>query len=104
VGYISTINRISGFVKPDLKNIETILTEDPVQKDHILRKIEKSTADPEYGMFHKREQEKCFAYTVPYSLRPHNFVLGVGLLPAKGYCKPYKSIFSLYRSRIRTSA
>jgi len=36
-----------------------------------------STMDPESGMFHKGEKEKCFAYTVTVACDRNSFVLGL---------------------------
>lgn len=46
------------------------------------KEIEKSTTDPESGMFHKGEYERCFAYTASTACDKHNFILGVELSPA----------------------
>jgi len=46
------------------------------------KEVEKSMTDPECGMFHKGEHERCFAYTAHTACDEHNFVLGVELSPA----------------------
>ncbi len=46
------------------------------------KEVEKSTTDPECGMFHKGEHEKCFAYTAHTACDEHNFILGVEISPA----------------------
>lgn len=38
--------------------------------------IKKSTTDPESGLFHKGEHEKCFAYVANTACDRHNFILG----------------------------
>lgn len=43
--------------------------------------IKESTTDPESGMFHKGEKEKCFAYTVTVACDRNNFVLGIKAAP-----------------------
>lgn len=37
--------------------------------------IKKSTTDPESGLFHKGEHQKCFAYTTNTACDKHNFIL-----------------------------
>jgi len=43
--------------------------------------IKESTTDPESGMFHKGEKEKCFAYTVTVACDRNNFILGSKVAP-----------------------
>ena len=58
------------------------------------KEIEKSTTDPECGMFHKGEHEKCFAYTAHTACDRHNFILGVELSPANVHDSVmFKSIY-----------
>lgn len=40
-----------------------------------------STTDPESGMFHKGEKEKCFAYTVTTACDRNSFILGLKAAP-----------------------
>ena len=47
-------------------------------KDKVIKE---STTDPESGMFHKGEKEKCFAYTVTVACDRNNFVLGLKAAP-----------------------
>ncbi len=42
-----------------------------------LREVSVSTTDPEAGLFHKGEHQKCFAYTAHTACDRNNFVLGV---------------------------
>ena len=59
-----------------------------------VKEIEKSTTDPECGMFHKGEHEKCFAYTAHTACDRHNFILGVELSPANVHDSVmFKSIY-----------
>ena len=58
------------------------------------KEIEKSTTDPECGMFHKGEHEKCFAYTAHTACDRHNFILGVELSAANVHDSVmFKSIY-----------
>jgi len=45
------------------------------------RMVRESTTDPESGMFHKGEKEKCFAYTVTTACDQNNFILGLKAAP-----------------------
>lgn len=40
-----------------------------------MKNIKKSTTDPESGLFHKGEHEKCFAYVANTACDRHNFIL-----------------------------
>lgn len=58
------------------------------------KETEKSTTDPECGIFHKGEHEKCFAYTAHTACDRHNFVLGMELSPANVHDSVmFKSIY-----------
>jgi transposase len=41
------------------------------------REVKQSTTDPESGLFHKGEKEKCFAYSASVACDRNGFVLGV---------------------------
>jgi len=43
--------------------------------------INKSTTDPDAGLFHKSEKERCFAYTAHVACDRNNFVLAVDVSP-----------------------
>jgi transposase len=45
------------------------------------RMVKESTTDPESGLFHKGEKEKCFAYTVTTACDQNNFILGLKAAP-----------------------
>lgn len=45
------------------------------------RIVKESTTDPECGLFHKGEKERCFAYGVTVACDRNNFVLGLGVTP-----------------------
>jgi len=45
------------------------------------KEIKESTTDPESGMFHKGEKERCFAYTASVACDRNNFILGVKAAP-----------------------
>lgn len=45
------------------------------------KEITVSTTDPESGMFHKGEKERCFAYTASVACDQNNFILGVKAAP-----------------------
>jgi hypothetical protein len=56
------------------------------------KEVERSTTDPECGMFHKGEHKKCFAYTAHTACDRHNFILGVE--PANVYDSVmFKSVY-----------
>lgn len=58
------------------------------------KETEKSTTDPECGIFHKGEHEKCFAYTAHTACDRHNFILGMELSPANVHDSVmFKSIY-----------
>ena len=44
-------------------------------KSSETKNIKKSTTDPESGLFHKGEHQKCFAYTTNTACDKHNFIL-----------------------------
>lgn len=45
------------------------------------KEVTVSTTDPESGMFHKGEKERCFAYTASVACDQNNFVLGIKAAP-----------------------
>lgn len=45
------------------------------------KEVKESTTDPESGMFHKGEKERCFAYTASVACDRNNFILGVKAAP-----------------------
>lgn len=45
------------------------------------KEIKESTTDPESGLFHKGEKERCFAYTASVACDRNNFVLSVKVAP-----------------------
>ncbi|SHF18557.1 Transposase [Desulforamulus putei DSM 12395] len=53
---------------------------DSPKKDSV-KEIKESTTDPESGMFHKGEKERCFAYTASVACDRNNFILGVKVAP-----------------------
>ena len=58
------------------------------------KEVENSTTDPECGMFHKGEHEKCFAYTAHTACDRHDFILGVELSTANVHDSVmFKSIY-----------
>ena len=58
------------------------------------RKIQVSTTDPESGIFHKGEKEKCFAYSQQCFCDPHGYVLAVSTVP--GNVSDSQSFFEAY--------
>jgi hypothetical protein len=46
-----------------------------------VKEVKESTTDPESGMFHKGEKERCFAYTASVACDRNNFILGVKIAP-----------------------
>jgi hypothetical protein len=53
---------------------------DSSKKDSV-KEVKESTTDPESGMFHKGEKERCFAYTASVACDRNNFILGVKVAP-----------------------
>jgi transposase len=49
--------------------------------DREMREIAVSTTDPESGLFHKGEHQKCFAYSAHTACDRNNFILGVEVTP-----------------------
>lgn len=49
--------------------------------ENNTHKAVKSKTDPESGLFHKGEHEKCFAYTAHTACDKRNFILGVEVRP-----------------------
>lgn len=49
--------------------------DDDEPKPPETKQIKKSTTDPESGLFHKGEHEKCFAYVTNTACDRHNFIL-----------------------------
>jgi transposase len=45
------------------------------------KEVKESTTDPESGLFHKGEKERCFAYTVSVACDQNNFILGARAAP-----------------------
>jgi transposase len=45
------------------------------------KEVKESTTDPESGLFHKGEKERCFAYTATVACDRNNFILGVKVAP-----------------------
>jgi len=45
------------------------------------KEVKESTTDPESGLFHKGEKERCFAYTASVACDRRNFILGVKASP-----------------------
>jgi transposase len=50
-----------------------------------LKEVKESTTDPESGMYHKGEKERCFAYTASVACDQNNFVLGVKAAPGNAH-------------------
>jgi len=50
-------------------------------KNNSAKEVKESTTDPESGMFHKGEKERCFAYTASVACDRNNFILGVKVAP-----------------------
>ena len=47
------------------------------QAGQTAKEVKESTTDPESGLFHKGEKERCFAYTASVACDSNNFVLAV---------------------------
>lgn len=55
--------------------------DDTNPKPPETKNIKQSTTDPECGLFHKGEHEKCFAYVANTVCDRHNFILDYDLAP-----------------------
>jgi transposase len=55
--------------------------DDDSSKPPETKSIKQSTTDPESGLFHKGEHEKCFAYTANTACDRHNFILDFEVAP-----------------------
>lgn len=55
--------------------------DDPENKQSAPKEVTESTTDPESGLFHKGEKERCFAYTVTVGCDRNNFILGLQAAP-----------------------
>jgi len=53
--------------------------------DPKTKTIKQSTTDPESGVFHKGEHEKCFAYVANTACDRHNFILDFDLGPGNNH-------------------
>ncbi|MBP2629028.1 MAG: putative transposase for insertion sequence element [Firmicutes bacterium] len=54
---------------------------DDMPKPPETKNIKRSTTDPESGLFHKGEHEKCLAYVANTACDRHNFILDSDLAP-----------------------
>lgn len=55
--------------------------DDPGEPNKEQKEIKESTTDPDSGLFHKGEKERCFAYTASVACDKNNFVLSVVASP-----------------------
>lgn len=55
--------------------------DDTTPKPPETKNIKQSTTDPESGLFHKGEHEKCFAYVANTACDRHNFILDFDVAP-----------------------
>ena len=55
--------------------------DDPGGEATEEKEVKKSTTDPESGLFHKGEKERCFAYSASVACDRNNFILGVKAAP-----------------------
>lgn len=55
--------------------------DDNDETSRATKEISVSTTDPESGLFHKGEHEKCFAYSAQTVCDKNNFILGVEVAP-----------------------
>jgi hypothetical protein len=64
------------------------------------KEVKESTTDPESGMFHKGEKERCFAYTATVACDQNNFILGVRAAPGNVHdSQVFSDIFKETRER-----
>ncbi len=68
--------------------------------------IKESTTDPESGLYHKGEHEKCFAYSHQTFCDRNNFVLAIITVPGNvhdsvSFYKAYNVINSKFREKIK---
>lgn len=62
------------------------------------KQVKESTTDPESGLFHKGEKERCFAYTASVACDRNNFILGVKAAPGNvNDSQVFTEIFSAVR-------
>jgi transposase len=80
--------------KKPLKN-----DDDTTPKPPETKNIKQSTTDPESGLFHKGEHEKCFAYVANTACDRHNFILDFEV--GAGNIHDSKMFDGLYTNLIR---
>lgn len=59
--------------------------QDPGETATEQKEVKESVTDPDCGMFHKGEKERCFAYTASVACDQNNFVLDVKVAPGNGH-------------------
>lgn len=90
------IDRIEHGKKP-LKQRETTVA---------TKTIKQSTTDPESGLFHKGEKEKCFAYTSTVATTKHGFIVHAHTAPGNvhdsvSFLPFYNVLSSQFRNEIK---
>lgn len=83
-----------GHGKKPLKN-----DDDSTPKPPETKNIKQSSTDPESGLFHKGEHEKCFAYVANTACDRHNFILDFEV--AAGNTHDSRMFDGLYNSLIQ---
>lgn len=73
------------------------------------KEIKQSTTDPESGLFHKGEKEKCFAYSQHAVCEGNGFVIGVQTFPGNvhdsvSFFETFETIHDELKSRIENIA
>jgi transposase len=90
-------------VKEELRFNEATGEEEKVKK---TKHIKESTTDPESGMFHKGEKEKCFAYEVHTMCDAHGYVLASDVFPGNvhdsvAFFKTYNKVMELFEHKVQ---
>jgi transposase len=65
-----------------------------------IKEVTVSTTDPECGLFHKGEKERCFAYSAHVACDQNNFILGVVTSPGNVHdSQIFSDIYAKVKSR-----
>lgn len=71
------------------------------QAAQTTKEVKDSTTDPESGLFHKGEKERCFAYTASVACDPNNFVLAVKAAAGNVHdSQVFSDVFEEVRKRV----
>lgn len=78
----------------------------PSNQEVKTKEIKQSTTDPESGLFHKGEKEKCFAYTSTIASTRHGFIIHAHTTPGNvhdsvSFLPFYHALNAKYQSYIK---